>query len=198
MTTIADIRARIRKDLYDTDNSRYRWPDTQIDRHIERALDELSLAIPQEKTASLATTPGSRELSLSSLTGLVNVEKVEYPAGNFPPEYVDFSRWSDTLTLNLEAAPSGETAALFYTARHTLDESGTSLPGFLEDLVCMGAAAYAALEQGVFTIDRINTSEQVARDYEDWGRARLTAFNQLLYQYGRVSRVRTRLLRRPA
>ncbi len=198
MTTIADVRARIRKDLHDTDDSRYRWPDSQLDRHIERALDELSFAIPQEKTASLATTPGSRELSLSSLIGLVDVEKVEYPAGYFPPEYVDFSRWSDTLTLNLDIAPSGEMAGLFYTARHTLDESGTSLPGFLEDLVCMGAAAYAAVEQSVFTIDRLNTSEQVARDYEDWGRARLTAFTQLLYQYGRASRVRTRLLRRPA
>lgn len=198
MTTIADIRARIRKDLHDTDASSYHWPDSQLDRHIERALDELSLAIPQEKTLSLATTAGSRELSLGSVEGLIDIETVEFPIGGFPPTYVDFSRWSDTLTLNLEEAPSGETAAIFYTARQTLDDDGTSLPGSLEDLLCMGAAAYAALEQSVFTIDRLNTGEQVARDYEDWGRARLTAFSQLLHQYRRANRVRRRRLYRPA
>lgn len=198
MTTIADIRARIRKDLHDTDSSSYRWPDSQLDRHIERALDELSLAVPQEKTASFATTPGSRELSLSSLSSLVEIEAVEYPAGNFPPSHVDFSLWGDTLTLNLDQPPSGETAVIFYTARQTLDEDGTSLPGSLEDIVCMGAAAYAALEQSAFTIDRLNTGGQVARDYEDWGRARLTAFSQLLHQYSRTNRVRGRRLYRPA
>ena len=198
MTTIADLRARIRKDLHDTDASSYRWPDSQLDRHIERALEEVSLAIPMEKTASLSTTPGSRELSLISLSGLVEVETVEYPAGAFPPAHVDFSRWGDTLMLNVAESPADETAVLFYTARHNLDDEGTSLPGSLEDLVCMGAAAYAAVEQGVFTIDRLNTGQQVSGDYEAWGRAHLTAFTQLLYQYGRANRVRSRRLFRPA
>ena len=198
MTTIADIRARIRKDLHDTDASSYHWPDSQLDRHIERALDELSLAIPQEKTLSVATTAGSRELSLSSLEGPIDIEAVEFPIGDFPPTYVDFSRWSDTLTLNVEDLPSGETAAIFYTARQTLDVDNTSLPGSLEDLLCMGAAAFGALEQSVFTIDRLNTGDQVASDYEAWGRARLTAFTQLLYQHRRANRIRGRRLYRPA
>ena len=197
MTTIADIRARLRKDLHDTDAANYRWTDSQLDRHIERAIDELSLAIPLEKTVIIATTDGSRDISLASLTDLIEIESVEYPVGEFPPSSAGYSRWADTLTLNVDASPTGDDARLFYTARHTLDESGSTLPPFVEDLVSMGAGAYAALEQGVFTVDRLNTSEQVSREYEDWGRARLTAFTQLLYQYGRANRVRGHRLYRP-
>ena len=39
MTTLPDIRDRIRKDLHDT--SEERWTDAQLDRHIERALRDL-------------------------------------------------------------------------------------------------------------------------------------------------------------
>lgn len=191
MTTLTDVRTRIRKDLHDLDSAAYRWADSQLDRHIGRALDELSLAIPLEKTALVATTNGSRDLSLSSLTGLIEVEAVEYPVGGFPPAYIETSRWGDTITLHVDRPPAGADARVYYTARHTLDTSGTTLPGHLEDLVAMGASAYAALEQGAFTIDRLNTGEQVSREFEAWGRARLTAFTQLLHQYGRKNRVRS-------
>jgi len=36
MTTIADIRGRVRKDLGDTTAGAYRWTDDELDRHIER------------------------------------------------------------------------------------------------------------------------------------------------------------------
>ena len=55
MTILSDIRTRIRKDLRDTDSLAYRWTDVQLDRHIERALNELSIAIPQEKLATIAS-----------------------------------------------------------------------------------------------------------------------------------------------
>lgn len=169
MTTLADIRARLRKDLHDTEPDSYRWADSQLDRHIGRALAELSLAIPQEKTASLSTTPGSRDLALSSLAGLLQVETVEFPAGNFPPVYVNFSRWADTLTLIVDTPPCGEAAVVAYTACQTLDDTGTSLPAVIEDLLCTGAAAYAALEQGLFTVDRLNTGGQGRTGLRDVG-----------------------------
>ena len=79
---------RLRKDLSDV--AEERWPDDQLDRHIEHALAELSLSIPQELTATIATTPGSRDVSVASLVGLVEVEAVEYPVGQFPPNYQGF------------------------------------------------------------------------------------------------------------
>lgn len=199
MTTLADIRTRVRKDLHDTDSGAYRWTDAQLDRHIARALDELSLAIPQEKSAAVATTAGSRDVSLASLTGLIDVEAVELPTGEFPPCYESFSRWASTLTIHTESEPQGENAKLYYTARHTLDDTGSSLPGHLEDLVATGAGAYAALELWSFATDRLNMGgPAVGSEYGAWARARLTAFRQLLFQYARANRVRARRIYTPA
>jgi len=199
MATIDDIRERVRKDLGDTDAGGYRWSDDELDWHIERALDELSRAIPREQVALLATTAGSREIDLSPLTGLIEVEAVEHPVDRFPPVLVGFSTWAESLTLHVERAPDGGDARVYYLARHVLDAVGTTLPGFLEDVLAAGAGAYAALEAAVSRIDRLNTGgPDVAKQYEAWGRARLTAFRQLLYQHGRSNRVRARRVYVPA
>jgi hypothetical protein len=199
MTTLADIRTRVRKDLHDIDSGAYRWTDSEIDRHIGRALDELSLAIPQEKSSTVATTAGSRDVSLASISGVIDVEAIEFPAGEFPPAYVGFSRWANTITLHGEREPDGENAKLYYTARHTLDDTGTTLPGHLEELLTTGAGAYAALEWSSFATDRLNMGGPgVADQYAAWARARLTAFRQLLFQQSRANRVRGRRLYTPA
>ena len=197
-TTLTDVRDRVRKDLHDTDSANYRWPDTQLDRHIDHALSELSAALPQEKTLTVATTAGSRDLSIASLTDLVEVETVEYPTAQFPPAYVGFATWAATLTLNVDTAPAGANAKLFYTARHQLDSAGTTLSAFQVDILVTGASAYAALEQSAYTVDRVTTGESVAGGYGAYGRARLTAFRQLLHQYGRRNRVRGRRMYVPA
>lgn len=198
MTTLADIRTRVRKDLRDTDAANYRWSDTQLDRHIERALGDLSLAIPREATATLATTPGSRELSLGALSGLLDLEAVEYPAGHYPPTYIGFSRWASTLTLHTETVPNGENARLYYTARHTLDGSGTTVPPEFEDLLAMGAAAYAANEQAAYLTNRVSTDGSAPEDFRALALAWETAFRQLLATYARRNRVRARRLLTPA
>lgn len=195
MTTLADIRSHIRIDLHDTDSGAYRWSDDELDRHIARALDDVSRAIPREESATLATTPGSRDVSLGSLTGLIEVEAVEYPAGEYPPSYVAFAAWKGTLTLHSPGLPDGTNVRIFYTARHTLDGSGTTLAGYLEDLVATGGGAYAALEGSVYGIDRLNMGGQrVAAEYGAWARARLTAFEQLLKHHGRSRSLRPRRL----
>lgn len=198
MTTLADIRDRVRKDLRDTDSAAYRWSDAQLERHIDHALSELSLAMPQEKVATLATTAGSRELSLAGLAGLIDVEAVEYPAGRVPAVFTGFATWAGALVLHSEQLPAGDNAKLYYTARHTLDGSGTTLTAEQVDLLATGASAYAALEQSVYAVDRLATGADVAERYSAWGRARLMAFQQLLHQYGRRNRVRQRRLYVPA
>jgi len=198
MTTLADVRDRVRKDLHDTDGAAYRWSDAQLDRHIDHALSELSLAIPRERTATLATTDGSRELALGGLTDLIEVTAVEYPADAFPPAYVGFATWAGTLTLHTPFVPDGSDATVHYHARHTLDGSGTSLSAEQVDLLVTGASAYAALEQSVFATDLVTTGADVAERYATWGRARHTAFRQLLQQYGWRNRVRARRMYVPA
>ena len=37
-----DLRDRLRQELHDEDSGAYRWQDAVLDRHIERAVRELS------------------------------------------------------------------------------------------------------------------------------------------------------------
>ena len=198
MTTLSDIRARTRTDLHD-DGAEQRWTDDALDRHIAHALAEMSLAMPRELSTTITTTPGSRELSVTTLAGLVDVRRVEYPTGDFPPCLVRFTQWGDNLLLDLPCPPDGGDATVDYTASHTLDDSGSTLPGRFEDLLVMGASAYAALEQSIATIDGLNTGGPAVPDqFAASARARLTAFGQLLRQYGRANRVTARRLVTPA
>jgi hypothetical protein len=200
MTTLADIRARVRKDLHDEDAAAYRWTDAVLDRHIARALAELSLAAPREMKATLTTTAGSRDLSLISLTGRVMVEAVEYPISLYPPSFVRFSLWGDALTLLLDAVPSGgEDVWVYYGALHTVDAVSSTLPEALEDVLVTGSAAYAALEWAGYAINRINIGgQEVWRQYLTWGEERLAAFQSHLARLGRRAGLRVRSLYQPA
>ena len=73
---LSTMRTLVRRDLHDEDAANYRWTDSELDRHIGRAVKELSLAAPLEAKTSLTTAAGSRDLSLASLTDLVVVEAV--------------------------------------------------------------------------------------------------------------------------
>lgn len=198
--TLPIIRSRLRRDLHDEDAANYRWTDAELDRHLDRALRELSLSLPLEAKATLQTSAGSRELSLASLTGLIWVEAVEYPVGKYPPQYVRFSHWANTLTLLVETLPgAAENIALYYAKLHTLDATTSTIPVPYEDLVAQGAAGYAALEWASFATNRINVGGQETwRHYLLWGEQQLAAFHQALARLGAKNRVRARRLYRPA
>lgn len=196
---LADMRARLRQDLHDEDESSYRWSDEELNRHIEHAVRELSLAVPLEAKATLTTTAGSRELSLSTISDLVAIEAVEYPVGRYPPRYVRFSLWGDTLTLLVEGAPSGgEEVYIYYGKLHTLDETASTIPSPLEDLVVIGGAGYAAIEWASFATNRVNLGgDQTWRSFLTWGQDRLASFMRGLAKHSKKNAVRCRQLYRP-
>ena len=179
---LSDMRSRIRKDLHDEDSQNYRWTDDVLNRHIDHAVRELSLSCPLEAKGTLTTAAESRDLSISSLTDLVEIEAVEYPVGNYPPSYIRFSVWNDTLTLLIDWLPAdGENVYIYYAKLHTLDTDSSTVPTKLEDLVATGAAAYAAIEWASFATNRINVGGgETWRDYLTWGQDRLALITVLV------------------
>lgn len=172
----------------------------ELDRHVQNAVREFSLSLPLEAKAALATTPGSREVSVSGLTDLVGIEAVEYPAGQYPPQYARFSVWLNTLTLLVDAAPSAvETVNVFYAKLHTIDATSSTVPARFEDVIASGAAGYAALEWASFSTNRVNAGgRDVWREYLAWSQERLAAFQRALARHGRRNAVRVRRLYAPA
>lgn len=196
--TLTDMRTNVRRDLHDEDAANYRWTDDELDRHIARGLKEFSEAIPLEQKATLATTASSRVISITSLTNRIMVETVEYPVGQFPKQYQRFASWNDTLTLLGSEIPDGSNCYIYYGKMHTLDGASSTIPAQHEDLVATGAAGYAALEWGVYSINKVNTGgDKAPGEWMEWGKELINRFRSELKRLGRKNRVRTKQLYTP-
>lgn len=188
------IRTLVRRDLRDDDPANQRWSDDELDRHIQHAVHDLGRAAPLESVATVAAVAGSREVALTSLPGLLEVEGVEFPVNLHPASFIPFSRWGASLTLQLDALPSrGDQLRVYYTKLHTLDASSSTIPAHLEDTVAMGAAAYASLAWASYAANRVNLGgEDTARRYRVWANERLEAFQLALGRLASRRGVRVR------
>ncbi len=194
---LTEMRDIVRQDLHDEDAANYRWTDNELDRHIAHAVKEFSEAIPDEQQATKATTSGSREMDISTITDRVMVEAVEYPVDKFPKRYQPFSLWADTLTLLGDEIPDGSNAYIYYGKLHALG-AGSTIPARDEDLIAAGACGYAALEWAVYATNRVNIGGGITpKEFLSWGDEKLKYFRAELKRLGRRNRVRISRLYRP-
>jgi len=198
MSNLATIRAAVRIDLQDEDTSNERWPDATLDRHIKRALRDYSLVSPLEQKSTLQTAQSSRDVDVSGLTPRVRIVAAEYPTGEYPPSYVPFSLWGDTLTLDLAGAPAGTPdVAVYWHKVHTINGTVT-FPSTHDDLIATGAAGYAALEWASFSSNRLNVGgDEVWGRYLEFANVRLAAFREQLRALPSAGRARTSRLYAP-
>ncbi len=195
--TLTEMRGIVRRDLHDEDAANYRWSDDELDRHISHAVKEFSQAIPYEQKATKATTSGSREIDISTITDRIMVEAVEYPVDKFPKRYQRFTLWADILTLLGDEVPDGSNAYIYHGKLHTLGESST-IPIKYEDLIAAGACGYAAVEWAAYAINRVNVGGTITpREFLNWGNERFNFFKQELKRLGRRNRVRISQLYKP-
>jgi hypothetical protein len=173
---LASMRTLVRRDLKDEDASNYRWTNDEIDRAVARAVIEFSRYCPREMKSTIATISGSDQVDISALTPRLSVDKVEFPAGSTPRAFARFDIYLNVLYL-LETEGNGMNCTIYWTTVHTLGASSSTLPDQHEDLVVLGATAYAAISQSEYTTNRANYGgEDVDRDYRSWGEARLRDF----------------------
>ena len=195
---LTEMRTIVRRDLRDEDSQNYRWSDDELDRHIVHAVKEFSEHIPREQKALEATTTGSREIDISSLTDRVAVHAVEYPVGKFPPRYQRYSLWGDIVTLLGEEIPDGSNTGVYYGKLHTLDAQNSTIPGQFEELIAGGAEGYAAVGWAVFSTDRVSIGGQMTpQDFLKLGTEKLKYFKEELKRLGRRNRTRLNQLYKP-
>jgi hypothetical protein len=186
--TIAEMRARVREDLQDTDAANYRWTDGEVDGAIERVVREFSLASPIEQQDDIATTDGSKEIDISSLAKLLKVYSVEFPIGEDPPYYQRFTRWQDKLYMQEKG--SGDDARVRWHKQHTLDAASSSIPEELEEIIVLGATGYLATSASVYTVDRATIAGRHATaNFLKWGQQRLARYETKLKAIARDNRV---------
>ena len=176
---LATMRARVREDLQDTDAANYRWTDDEVDGAIERVVREFSLAYPLQQQDDIATTEGSRELDISSLTKLLKVYSVEFPIGEHPPYYQKFTQYMAALYLEEEG--DGDDARIRWGKQHTLDVASSTIPEHLEEIIVLGATGYLATSASVYTVDRATIAGRHATiNFLKWGKERLDRYEKKL------------------
>jgi len=87
MTTRISVHDLCRRRLGDLESAP-EFSNLQINQWINDAIADYSVFFPRELSGDLTLTTGTHSYSMSTLTGLKRVLKVEYPKGEDPPEYL--------------------------------------------------------------------------------------------------------------
>ena len=190
---LTEMRDRVREDLQDTDSQNYRWTDDEVDGTIQRVVTEYSLHAPIEQQDDISTTDGDTELDISSLTGLLKIESVEYPIDQSPKYYQRTEYWAGHLYMRDEG--DGEDARVRWLKKHSLDASSTTIPTEHEEIIVLGATGYLAMSASAYTVDRASIAGRHATiNYKAWGKERLDRYDRKLEAVARANRIITRAL----
>jgi hypothetical protein len=183
-----EMESRVRQDLQDTDEENYRWSDDEVDGAIDRVVMEYSLHAPIRMLTDVTTTPADNELDISGLTGLLNIENIEFPIG-----YSQFYQyWAGRVFMQDNG--TGDKARVRWLKKHTLGESST-IPAEHEELIVLGATGYLAMSASVNTVDRAFIAGRYGTtSYRAWAKDRLDRYDRLLKELSLGNRVTRRQL----
>ena len=183
--TLTTLRDRVELILADSGNAI--WSTDDIDEAIRQALHEYSKTRPLRAVSTLSLGADSREIDVSSLSGLLGVSGAWIPYTSTDPEYpanvVPFEFWPDQGKIYVVGAyepQNGDTARIFYTKLQTLNgldsATSTTFPGDDETLIASGAAGYAATSRAVDLAERVTLDRLTAQQVRAWGLAKLQEF----------------------
>lgn len=194
---LIEMRTNVRLDLKDSVTP-YRWSDDELNRHIKHAVLDVSQAAPLEtkSTGVIIPTPASKDISIAALTGLILIDAVEYPVDQDPKRFRNYALWGTILTLLITDTPTaGAAVNVYYSKAHTIADASSTVPDYLDDLVAVGAAAYAALDWASYAIDQVTIGgDSTPREYLTWAQEKLAFYQKELKRYGRTSKLKIRQL----
>ena len=183
--TLTTLRDRVEAQLADTANAI--WSTSAIEEAIRQALHEYSKTRPQRAIGTLTLAADGRELSTTSITGILQVMDVwcTYTASDpeFPPNRRGFQYWPEQALIYVwdEACPqAGDVVRVFYTKLQTLSgldsASATSFPDDDESLIAIGAAGYAATSRAVDLAEQVTLDRLTTQQVRAWGLSKLQEF----------------------
>jgi hypothetical protein len=190
---LVEMTARVREDLQDTDSQNYRWTDDEVDGAILRAVDEYSIHAPIQQQTDIATTNDDNELAISSLSGILKVEAVEFPLGETPRHLQHIDYWAGKLYMQDDG--DGSNARVRWLKKHTLAAGSTTIPVEHDEILVLGATGYLAMSASANTVDRAFIAGHYGTtSYKAWGIERLKRYDMRLRQVDQANRVTQRQL----
>ena len=158
------------------------WEPDELDLYIGECLIEISEAKPYEVKETLATTASSKDIDISSITDLLEVDKVEFRVGKDPRQFRNCSIFGDTLTMDIGFLPSASETVYAYCHKvHQLSDSDSTLNPALERILVIGVTAQAAIAKAQKYIDKVNIGGTTTpNQMQNWGINRLAFYQREL------------------
>ena len=182
-TATTGMRARVQSRLQDADAAR--WSTADVDEAIRTALQVYSRTNPHHAIGTITAVAG-REQSLSTLTGLIRVEKVwwsyDSTTPGYPPNWRQFEVWPGSLLyIDDRTAPTaGQVIRVWYTKQHTINgldsATATTLPAEDVDVIISGAAHFAARARAVELAESATVDDAVVERLRKWADDEGSAF----------------------
>jgi hypothetical protein len=149
---------------------------------------EYSIHAPIEQQDDIATIDGDTELDISTLTGILKIESVEFPIGYKPKYFQRIEYWSGQLYMEDEG--NGNDARVRWFKKHTLTAQSTTIPTEHEEIIVLGATGYLAMSASAYTVDRASIAGRYGTmNYRAWGKERLGRYDKKLKAISRTSRI---------
>jgi hypothetical protein len=185
--TLTTLRARLQAVLQD---SAVKWSTDDLDEAIRQALEHYSRIKPYQTLGTINLTAAGREISVSSLTGVVRVVHVWWDYDSVtpghPPQWRNFATWPGSkIYINDPSEPqSGDVVRVWYTKDHSINgldsATATTIPSDDEATVIAGAAACAARFRAVELSEKLNVDPDVYARVQKWADDMMTEFRQTL------------------
>jgi len=182
LSGIIEIARQMLRNEFKVDEKRDWTPEelTQIALH---CLVDMSKSSPRQVKETVKTSAGSVDLDISSIERL-GIADVEYPVGNNPRTFRNFSVFGNTLTMEMDLLPSANQDVYLYCNKvHQLTDSASSLSPQLEHLLILGITGNAAVNKSLPHINKKNIGgKNVFALMHRWGLAQLAFYKQGLLE----------------
>jgi len=141
MRYLAAITAVIKQNLRDefVEGVTEDWKEEEIAVYADTVLREISEYLPYRVKEVHLMVDGYKEIDISDITDTIEIEKVEYPVGNSPRDFRNFTYIdAETIEIKVDATPDGGSSGTltgtvtFTDASATVTGSGTDFDGELE------------------------------------------------------------------
>lgn len=126
MWTEAEAIAKVSTALQDASTAI--WGTAEIRQAMDDALVTISEYIPRLAKGTVSFASTARELSLSGLSDLMDVDAVEFPIDEHPKRYVNFTKRGGTVILDdyLPSVATSDTAYIWYFIPHEISGTATN------------------------------------------------------------------------
>jgi hypothetical protein len=190
ITLLPGMETNARNDLKDLDSTNYLWTTAELDRHIQHAVNDYQRIVPLMNTlvwvvvssaSQGPTTPITSRQAITPLpTGYLWTIRVEYPIDQEPPQYLMFrEEIADMGSLYFPIAQPpvvGQNMKIWYAQAHTLSAATSTILTEHEEVISLGAVAYAAQAATRYAQHRLNASAWTPKGIQAFANERMLEY----------------------